>query len=106
MAIDDRRHAGGGQGLSEMIERVARALCVADGLDPDADWRRSDQSMLAVAIPEGEEQRWRTYASYARAAISALREPTKEMIRAAAQVEKPLLYEKYWKAMIDAALAK
>ncbi len=59
--------------MSEMVERVARAICAAKGDDPDEkceDWMR-------------EFSGWRGYQKSARAAIEAMREPTKEMIVAA-----------------------
>ena len=58
---------------TSMVERVARALCVADRLDPDADWRYTGDVMLTVAIETGKAQRWRIYTSKARAAIAAMK---------------------------------
>ena len=71
----------------DMVERVARAMCKADGLDPDADWRISDGIMLAVAVDKPE--RWRTYVRKARAAIEAT--PLKEMIEKMAQMRAALI---------------
>ena len=53
------------------IEAAARALCAQDRLDPDADWRVGDGVMLSYAEEPGKAQRWRLYASKAKAALEA-----------------------------------
>ena len=76
--------------MSEMIERVAKALCVADGFDPDG--------LIAYAKagrPEAVED-WKQYQRRARAAIKAMREPTRAMM--------DCLYDEDWPA--DAERAK
>lgn len=66
-----------------MLERVARALCVADGFDPDEDWRQVPGGPFAeVAIPDEERPRWTRYRNAARAAITALMEPDEGMVEA------------------------
>jgi len=50
--------------MSEMVERVARALCVEDGHDPDV------------------RLRWRSYVESARGAIEALRDLPRHVIGA------------------------
>jgi hypothetical protein len=83
----------GGGFMSEMIERVARAMCVQSGID----WAK-----------QGEGQRSRNM-SIAAAAIQAMREPTVEMLVAAqedwlcvrAAEERG---DFIWRAMIDTAL--
>jgi hypothetical protein len=90
--------------MSEMINRVAIALCVADGRDPYEDWRVTPGgTMLDVAIRPGEEQRWRLYVKKSRAAIAAMREPTEEMLCAGEECDTngP---NASWQAMIDKAL--
>jgi hypothetical protein len=69
--------------MSEMIERVARALCTADGCSPDA--------ILGIvpsggSVPSAGIARpvWRSYIDKARAAIVAMREPTNDMLNAGA----------------------
>lgn len=53
--------------MSEMVERVARALAVSFGDDPDG----YTGSLL------NEDQRWwEHYVEHAKAAIDAVREPT------------------------------
>lgn len=57
--------------MSEMVERVARAMCVANGWDPDKD----DE----VLAPEGALN-WNLYEKHARAAVEAMREPTADLV--------------------------
>ena len=52
--------------MSEMTERVARAICPAAGRDPD----KIHSPAVGVELPW-----WRIYEHQAVAAISALREP-------------------------------
>jgi hypothetical protein len=76
--------------MTQMIERVARAICASgvcidpDSYDVDRYWRRW--------IPE------------ARAAISAMREPTEAMKRAADRLPDVMSVGDEWRAMIDEAL--
>jgi hypothetical protein len=56
---------------ADRVEAVARALCIADGKNPDADWRDNGSVMLDVALPRGQEQEWRTYTGNAKASILA-----------------------------------
>lgn len=76
-----------------IVERVAKAL-----------WEAYRDSIPANAeIPHWEdvgEYGRKTYRAYARAAISAMREPTEEMRRAASFDQT----DEDWRAMIDAAL--
>lgn len=50
-----------------MVERVARALCAADGFDPEAEPPDNDTDWRL----------WRNYTDDARAAIEAIRPPKK-----------------------------
>lgn len=96
--------------VPEMVERVARALCIADRLDPDADWRNSGAITLAVAMDD--PRRWRIYERKARAAIEAFGSPTIDMIN----VIRDVIYaegetsksraKRAWQAGIDAALGR
>lgn len=79
--------------MNEMIERVARAICLAD-----------------TGLPEGETadaREW--YRCAARAAIEAMREPTDAMLAeggvAMSFASHPSDANRSWRAMIDAALA-
>jgi len=75
-----------------MVERVARAMCVADGCNPDA--------LPNEDYADGSEVLWMTYGTMARAAIAAMREPTEAIMEAfsAASTDE-------WRAAIDAAIA-
>lgn len=82
--------------MSEMVERVAKALHKAHyergrGLPPSWD-----------AIDRFEREMW---LFSARAAIEAMREPTRDMISAANRNNHPRDIDT-WQTMIDAALGK
>ncbi len=77
--------------MSEMVERVAKALAACDNSD------------------------WRAWVDDARAAIEAMREPTKAQLSGASMAigpwgghgeAGPPSYERVWREMIDAALAQ
>ena len=88
-----------------MVERVARALAVADGMHPEAASNDDDE------IPA-----WTLYVDGARAAIEAMREPTETMVVSANDattlgdegVHRITIdmqgANEVWAAMIDAAL--
>lgn len=63
---------------SEMQERIARALCEADGLPPDRDALLPKREKEATIGPS-----WMLYRSDALAAMRAMREPTEGMLIAA-----------------------
>jgi hypothetical protein len=67
--------------MSEMIERVAKAICAAYSNDP---WDNLDAHWLRV------------YRTEARAAIESMREPTGPMLSVGSDL--------MWRAMIDEAL--
>ena len=92
--------------MTDMIERVARAICIEDGCDPD---------QIAVGIghrmPEGKSYPlWHARTQQARAAIEAMREPTADMVAIAlpslscAYGHEPEDAAVVWAAMVDAAL--
>ncbi len=73
--------------MNEMEERIARAM-VAARWPEDDDWEdRIDQAC---------------YVLLARTAITAMREPSEAMVKAAQGLE---VNQTVWRAMIDAALA-
>lgn len=76
-----------------MIERVAKAICIAD----DFDW---------VSRISSDETAYRQdkYMRIARAAIEAMREPTEKMVFSADWIENGTMDA--YRAMIDAALNK
>jgi hypothetical protein len=72
--------------MSEMVERVARAICDSDQLTP------------YDTLDEG----WRNiYRREAWVALTALREPTEAMLEAGSHKGDPLIA---WQAMVDEAL--
>ena len=82
--------------MSEMVERIARAICVASGQDPDFDYDPR-------GISFGDDIRWKLYVPKARAAIEAMREPT-EAIRQIKTMSISYGAEDIWRTMIDEAL--
>jgi hypothetical protein len=75
--------------MSEMIEKVARAI--------------------AVEI-DGNDQYWRGFQSTSRAAIGAMRQPTVSMVQAGAKYDREIDLtfvglEGIWRTMIDSALS-
>ncbi len=85
-----------------MIERVARALCVADRLDPDEDWRLVGNVMLEVEV--ADPSRWVTYVPKARAALQAMREPDAAAVEKLADSFSKIAVLTIWQSMIDEAL--
>jgi hypothetical protein len=69
--------------MSEMIERVARAICKAERYDVETSWE--------------------VYVKDARAAIAAMREPTFDMLNT---FTDHMAAEEIWIAMIEAALSE
>ena len=62
--------------MSDMVNKVARALCRYDGRDPDAaSYLIPGKEMTA----DGSGNAYAEYLGRARAAITAMREPTEEM---------------------------
>lgn len=87
----------------DMVEKVARAICVADGLAPDA--------LPNEDFADGSEVMWMTCRDVARAAIAAMREPTEAMVRSVVREVYPndqglseFEAADIWGNMIDAAL--
>lgn len=90
--------------MSEMVERVARTLAKIDGFDPDEDPNYVDGKIYTqVAHPPGTRL-WNRYERKARAAIAAMREPTKAMHDAGSHGYNDALATVIWQAMIDEAL--
>lgn len=78
--------------MSEMVERVARAIYFRGDDQGDTAWHHCQLWHRDVA----REQ--------ARAAIEAMREPTEAMVKAAYGRERTGTERGNWRAMIDAAL--
>jgi hypothetical protein len=81
--------------MSEMVERVARAMAADYNIRHDCQHGFDDVFFLDAVRDE-----WR---AAARAAISAMREPTEAMVRAANRNNHPR-DEETWRTMVDAAL--
>ncbi|MCA0032784.1 hypothetical protein [Mesorhizobium sp. B263B2A] len=87
--------------IPEMVEKVARALCVASLRDPDK---------LVPALPNRTIMAWQQFEHGARAAIGEMREPLPSMSEAmltafAKDPEGWVRWGDVWRAGIDAALA-
>ena len=86
-----------------MVERVARALCEQHGLDPD--------EIISVDV-DAPVVRWTDWTGLARAAIEAMREPSRVMCEIASDESlsatgSPIgddQAKRCWQAMIQAAL--
>jgi hypothetical protein len=93
----------GSQGaISEMVERVAKALCLSDGIDPDGNAYRDFE-------PDCELPAWRRlgYQEAAIVAIKAMREPTRGMLGAdsiGGSKRMIWLQPDMWRRAIDDAL--
>lgn len=74
--------------MSEMVERVARAICHQE----DHGGECGDNPSFCIGIERGEPECWS--AGMARAAIAAMREPTPKMIVVATNA----MYELAWNA--------
>lgn len=94
-------------GDSEMVERVARALCKADGWgNPDMALSIND-SAFGGPVDDCARPVWRRYVERARAAILSMKEPTEVMILAAKDhAHLGLSVAESWRSMIDAALSQ
>lgn len=109
-------------GEPEMVERVARAICRARGLNPDevtmgsGGYGVNPQGRVTITN-EIYQRRWHLSTGEARAAIQAMREPTSWMAERASEDALGVnVYEhtreadearprEVWRVMIDAALA-
>ena len=61
------------------LERLARALCIADGLNPDSDCRFCEESGVMHDVALEDSALWITYLPKVRAILQELRVPSKEM---------------------------
>lgn len=81
--------------MSEMIEKVARAICAAGHFDPDSLL----EGQLGYA-GTGDRKFWTVFEPQARAAIEAMREPTLAMRKVCTFSQAEIV----WPTMINAAL--
>jgi hypothetical protein len=96
--------------MSEMVERVARAICAAICAEATASMLASPADVAeasAAVVDEG----WVEFAHEARIAIEAMREPTEVMVSKGQAVlieteanNGESMTDEIWHAMIDAAL--
>lgn len=63
--------------MESMVERVARAICLARHEDPDATWEREGERITVATTA-----RWQRCVPEAIAAIQAMTEPTEAMCAA------------------------
>lgn len=110
-----------GETLS-MLERISRALLIADGENPDAFITKADQAACdreGLASADHAIPLWRQpeHLNRARAALEAVREPTEAMLRASPVVGTGVDAEGrwctntdpaawVWRAMIDTAIGE
>ena len=92
-----------------MLERVARAICAARGLNPDClHWNDgSNEYPNDALMSDGKSGHfgWRHHAKQARAVIEAMREPTEKMVAVADKLDGGIAeHRNVWKAMIDEAI--
>lgn len=95
--------------MSEMVERIARAICYAHAYTMFFDHPEEERVAQARAH---EERDWQTFVHAAKEGISAMREPTEAMLDAAdntdIEVGEYLIRQPHarlcWQAMIDEAL--
>ncbi|MGW9332726.1 hypothetical protein [Bosea sp. NPDC055594] len=89
--------------MTSMIERVARAICIATGLEPDRKNRSSDEGDGTAP----HDLAWHAFQPEARAAILAMREPSDAMLSDRVIREHGYAgdIDLVWHALIDLALA-
>ncbi len=91
--------------MSEMIERVARAMYHRAAMEVVKDLPNADREMdgWTLLLSETSREVWR---DSVRAAIAAMREPTEEMKDAGDDLMDDTVEcsHNVWNAMIDAAL--
>lgn len=105
--------------MSEMVEKVARAICRVQGRDPNSPvaWSAATvgakEAGVSRIIDQPSYPRWHEFKAEARAAIAAMREPTEAMEIAGCDAfsrkfDDPgvaaVSPEVAWRAMIDAAM--
>lgn len=91
--------------MSEMVERVARVLAKSNGVDPDGSSAGTfDGGSLLRGIPG-----WQNFSDEARLVITAMREPSEQMMHQANEDYGGLIMDKSiakcsWRCMVDEAL--
>jgi hypothetical protein len=85
--------------MTGMTERIARAMAVSEGVDPDVIVTRFSRLDADVKHPA-----WCLYSAFARAAVEVMREPTEAMLDVGPG--EPYMDGHVWGKMIDAALSE
>ena len=94
--------------MNELVERVARAIAVAEGGKMAV--RRDGETLTVAAFERYANDHWREYTNHAQFAIGAMREPTESMYEALdCGGEKKAwpsgqMWKHCWQTMIDEAL--
>lgn len=83
----------GGFEMSEMVERVAKALCRQCGIEDGCSSEQADRA--------ANSDMYLNFCAAARAAIEAMREPTEDMLW---HLKECASLREEWYAMIDEAL--
>ena len=98
MCSDGSLHNRGLEIMSEMVERVARAILAAERAAPEPD--------APVLLGLKTVRAWEARLPLARAALDAMREPTDDMWAAVPVINDPNDWgaREVWHAMIDEAL--
>lgn len=94
-----------------VIERAARAICRAQGCDPDSFVRHAVEieSHPGLTIDDMQVPHWVKFTPHARAALIAIREPNERMVDRAFDLPPAIEGvdpKAAFTAMIDAALAE
>ena len=95
--------------MTDMVEKVWRAIAIENGDDPDqiprhkSHWNK-EQGKFGGRFRDINEPFVSDYEAMARAAINALMEPTEEMYGAALNAYPPDHTREVWQAMLKAAL--
>lgn len=88
-----------------LVERIARALCERECLDPEAVTRLGDELLPGMTHPTPDLtwKAWESYISEAREIVRKMRVPTDRMAHAGGEHRDAAAV---WSAMIDAALVE
>lgn len=94
-----------------LIEKIARHLCIAAGLQPDVG-PVGDCERPGMAVPDTEPN-WRSFVTQAQCLLQAIRDPSDAVTQAGLDILaergcNPLSgdADAAWQAMIDAALSE
>lgn len=107
--------------VSEMVERVARAICIGRNTKPDQIYPERDNRFGDGGITPNRvvhtpaHPMWWFYVGDAKAAIAAMREPTEKMVEIAELLDDPgsslfgdpshaYPHDDAWRVMVDEAL--